>query len=164
MSFYPAKKIGSCGEDGGALWIGSARDAADVQWLLENDIGLVVNCTRHLPFARIPGAKFVRVAVNDDPSENDNMLAALPAATLEVARALENGKNVLVHCHAGMQRSATVAAASLYRMRISDMDSIVVSMMTIKPEIFPPSVGGKPTFLPAIKAWVRFCRDRGNPF
>jgi protein-tyrosine phosphatase len=167
--FYPAKRIGktgvedASGEKGGELWIGSARDAADVQWLSERKIGLVVNCTRNLPFAKLCGVKFVRVAVDDHPSDNDAMFAALPEATLEIARALENGVNVLVHCHAGMQRSATVSAAALYRMRVGPMRDVIERMMKIKPEIFPRSYGGKPTFTEALRAWVSACRARGNP-
>lgn len=162
--FYPARRIGSCGEDGGEMWVGSARDAADVAWLEERGFALIVNCTRHLPFADVDGVDFMRVAVDDDPRYNDAMLAALPEATKAVARALENGRNVLVHCHAGMQRSATVAAASLYYMRAAPMGEIVARMTEIKPEVFPRVYDGKPTFAEALRKWVKMCRDRGNPF
>jgi rhodanese-related sulfurtransferase len=163
--FYPAKKIGQFGDEGshcGELWVGSARDAADVPWLREHGFGLVVNCTRHLPFARIAGVKFVRVDVNDDPAYNEKMFEALPSATREIARALENEVNVLVHCHAGMQRSATVAAAALYYMRVAPMSEIVTRMSEIKPEVFPRAYDGKPTFTEALRAWMRVCRNRGN--
>lgn len=161
MSVYPARRIGSL--DGAELWIGSARDAADDAWLEEHDIGLIVNCTRHLPFTELPDVKKIRVAVHDDPSENGNMLEALPRATLEIARALENGVNVLVHCHAGMQRSATVAAAALYRMGVGSMKDTVISIRRQKGETFPPGrPDGLPTFFDALREW-ELRRKKANP-
>jgi protein-tyrosine phosphatase len=82
--------------------------------------------------------------------------------TREIARALENGVNVLVHCHAGMQRSATVAAAALYYMRVGPMSEIVTRMSEIKPEVFPRAHDGKPTFTDALRAWMNVCRNKGN--
>ena len=161
MSYYKARCIGSL--DGAELWIGSAADAADDGWLREHDVRLVVNCTRHLPFTKMKGVDLVRVAVHDDPSENANMFEALPGATLEVARALDNGRNVLVHCHAGMQRSATVAAAAHYRMGVGKLKDIMVSIRRNKGETFPPgNPDGSPTFLAALLAWEKRCK-MANP-
>jgi dual specificity MAP kinase phosphatase len=161
MSFYLARRIGS--NDGAELWIGSAADASNDEWLREHDIRLVVNCTRDLPFTRLDGMGLVRVAVHDDPSENSEMLAALPAATLAIARALDNGENVLVHCRAGMQRSATVAAAALYRMGVGPMRDIVTGVRRQKGETFPPGrPDGLPTFVDALAAWEKMCK-RANP-
>ena len=161
MSFYVARRIGSL--DGAELWIGSAADAANDAWLDAHDIGLVVNCTRHLDFTELPGVTKVRVAVHDDPSENAEMLAALPRATLEIARALENGVNTLVHCHAGQSRSATVAAAALYRMGVGSMHNTMISIRRNKGETFPPGrPDGLPTFVDALMEWERRCK-RANP-
>ena len=161
MSFYPARRIGSL--DGAELWICSARDAADDAWLEEHEIGLMVNCTRHLPFTELPEVKKIRVAVHDDPSENAAMLEALPRATLEIARALENGVNVACGCHAGMQRSATVAAAALYRMGVGSMQDTMISIRRQKGEAFPPGrPDGLPTFIDALMEWGRRCK-KANP-
>lgn len=155
MGFYPARPIGTF-HGGAQLWIGSAADAANDPWLAERGFGLVVNCTRHLPCTKLRGVDCVRVAVHDDPSENENMLAALPAATTAVAGALRCGRHVLVHCHAGMQRSATVVAATLYAMGVGDsMRGLMTRIRRLKGETFPPgNPDGSPTFQPALDAWA----------
>ena len=148
--FYPAKKVGTVGRAG--LWIGSARDAADVSWLRRHRIGLVVNCTRHLP-DNAAGIASMRVPVDDAPDEVPTMLRCLPGAVKKIETALASGKHVLVHCHAGMSRSATVAACFIAKCTCLPMHVIVAELQDRKPETFPPVFNGRPSFLRALLQW-----------
>jgi len=100
------------------LWLGNEAASQDENFIRRHNISLIVNCSKKIPnrFANIPGMDYVRLSVNDPgpltaPSRNqDNidMITLIPWAANIIHEALENGKNVLVHCHAGAQRSANV--------------------------------------------------------
>lgn len=150
MSYYPARCIGSAG--GAELWIGSARDAADPNFCAR--FGLVVNCTRHLPCGR--SAPCIRVPIDDDRRENGRLLGSLPATCKAVENTLASGASVLVHCHAGISRSASVAAAALMFAGVGSLEEVVRRIRTVKPETFSVSgPDGNPQFMPALKEWER---------
>jgi len=109
MEYYPAKEIVP------GLWVGSQGDSRSLDFMRRHDIRLVVNCSRNIPsrFRKGQGIKYLRVAVDDAPYEQNEMLRALPAVVPAIDEMLRAGRGVLVHCHAGMQRSAAVAAAYL---------------------------------------------------
>lgn len=133
-AFYPAREI----EPG--LWIGSAADAAGLSSLVrDRAIGLIVNCTATIPRS-FPDIAFVRVPVNDDVADNDIMLAHLPAAVREIATARRAGRTVLVHCYAGISRSATVVAAYLMKTHGISVDEAIARVRAGKPETFQPKV------------------------
>jgi protein tyrosine phosphatase len=108
------------------LWLGNYRAAKDVAFLKKNRIDIIVNCTPDIPFSDqvlkdddlqfVRGIHSVRIPVYDSLSETDFILMeqhfafVLPYLTQKYAE----GRNILVHCHAGKQRSAIVVAAFLY--------------------------------------------------
>lgn len=131
--FYPAKEIIP------GLWIGSAGDAADAQFMNTAKIGFIVNCSKDLPFSfpEIPG---IRVAVHDHPVENFEMLRRLPGVVRAIDKKMRANVPVLVHCYAGISRSATVVAAYLMcRYGLSKKDAIAL-VKSMKSETFQPRV------------------------
>lgn len=156
-SFYPARKIGSSG--GAELWIGSAADAADAAFCRR--FGLVVNCTRNLP--ECPWAPCLRVPVDDDPDDNDVMERHLPGACRAIRACLRSHRHVLVHCHAGMSRSASVTAAALVSMGVGSLDAVVRRIKRVKPETFPIGPLGLPNFWPALLKFTGRCRGNFLP-
>lgn len=156
--FYPAVKIGSIGR--ADLWVGSARDAADADWLARHRIGFVVNCTKHLP-ENAAGLPCTRVPVDDDPSEAGVLLQHLPKTVAGIGKAMDRGVNVLVHCHAGMSRSASVAACFIAKKTCQPMDDVIAEMQDRKPETFPVlGRRGRPNFWSALVAWEEQLRCR----
>lgn len=91
----------------------------------------VVNCTRDLPMAISDPTRCIRIAVDDDRSHAalSGMLEALPSTLQTIHQVLRNGIKVIVHCHAGQQRSPTVIAA--YLMAYCNM-SLTESVLFIK--------------------------------
>jgi hypothetical protein len=74
----------------------------------------VVNCTPNVNFP--PNCKkCIRLSVDDDPSEIEHLYQLiLETNTLQnIRNSLEQNEPVLVHCHAGMQRSCAVVACYL---------------------------------------------------
>lgn len=141
--FYPAREIVD------RVWVGSRQDAGDRAFFMQHRIGLVVNCSRDVPFkfANIQG---FRIPVHDDPSENENLLNNLPGAVAAIEHYLQSNpsRGVLVHCWAGMQRSAAVVCAMLMRRHGWTPDAAMAYMKTKKPEVFFP----RPTFEAALWA------------
>lgn len=135
--FYPRKEVLP------GMWVGSARDARDLPFL--RTISLVVNCSKNIPFytTNIPG---YRVAVDDDPLENNQMVRFLVEVSRIIDEHLQRGQSVLVHCYAGMQRSSAVAAAYLMYKLFLGPEEAMRAIKKAKPESFEPW----PTFSQAL--------------
>lgn len=150
-SYYPAKEIVK------GLWIGSKGDSLDAAFAKDHDVRLVVNCTRNLGFS-FPGINRVRVPVDDACDENATMLRNLPITTAAIDAVLQHGHGaVLVHCYAGMQRSATVVAAYLMWKRGMTAERAMRFVRSKKSETFRPY----PTFRSALLLWENhLCLDK----
>ena len=149
--FYPAKQIIK------NLWIGSEGDSSSDAFFKKHDIRLVVNATSNIPFSTWPEVQTIRVPVDDHPDENETMLAHLPVVVLAIDDVLDHGHGVLVHCRAGMQRSAGVVAGYLMWKRGLTADQALEFINKKKPETFWP----RATFDTALRAWEQALRRNG---
>lgn len=143
--YFPAKRIIK------GLWIGSEGDSADPTFYTRHQIRLVINATPSIPMRAPADVRVYRIPVDDAPDANDTMLRHFPTAVLLIDEVLSHGHNVLVHCRAGMQRSAAVVAAYLMWKRGLTADQALEYVNKRKPETFWP----RPTFEPALRAWQR---------
>jgi protein-tyrosine phosphatase len=141
--FYPARQIVP------NLWIGSAADAVDVAAARRRNFRLVVNCSRDIP----PGLDIpvYRIPIDDWAGESRALLKHLPRILPVVDAVLEAGHGVLVHCFAGMQRSAAVVTAYLMWKHGYTAAEAMAGVQRIKPETFTP----EPTFVKALQRWER---------
>lgn len=150
--FYPGKRVTPY-----PVWIGSKLDSQNVDAARRRGVTLVVNCTRHLPSV-VPGVRHHRVPVDDDPDEAATMLACLPEAVLAIDDHVSGGGGVLVHCHAGISRSAsTVAAYLMFKEGLTPRQAIA-RIRRLKPETFGP----RPNFLAALEAFHAFMVTAGT--
>lgn len=113
---------------------GGAREAASAP---DADY-FVVNCTRDLPMVAAAAAAHVRVAVDDNgtPTSMEALLGALPSVVDAMHGQASRGRDVLVHCLAGQQRSPAVVAAYLVRHHGHTLDSAVRHVRACKPDAF----------------------------
>ena len=95
------------------LWLGNGKASLDDKFLKENNIHVVFNCTKDLPFHSSIQKRY-RVPVDDNlrAEEIRNMELWSFEAIYKLTKEHKQG-NVLVHCYAGMQRSAAVVAMYL---------------------------------------------------
>lgn len=140
MGYYPAKEIQP------GLWIGSEGDSQNPSFFTSNGIGFVVNCTKNIPFLKQSGVDCYRIPIDDTPRDNNVILSHFPVVVQAIDSVLQRGKGVLVHCRAGMQRSAaTVAAYIMFKFKLNPKNAIT-AIQTRKTETFWPV----PTFSKAL--------------
>jgi rhodanese-related sulfurtransferase len=98
------------------VWLGNRFAALNKQWLTDNNITVVFNATKDIPFSdcQIIKNKY-RIPVDDNLAEVEiaNMAKWSPEIGFKILREYKAGKNILIHCAAGMQRSAAAMAIFL---------------------------------------------------
>ena len=112
----------------------------DPEFLKKNNITVVFNCTKDLPF-HSSIIKRYRVPVDDnlEPVEINNMRVWAPEIVYKVLREYRAGHTILVHCFAGMQRSAAVVAMTLIVLTKKSPDEIMAKIREIRPIAFFPA-------------------------
>jgi protein-tyrosine phosphatase len=132
------------------LWLGNYKSALDKSFLKAKDISVIINCTPDKPFITeidnvvrrqgTQGIETYRIPVNDSLLERDLLLMQdyfkiiIP---LLLKKYVIEKRSVLIHCHAGKQRSAILIAAFLKVL----IDKDYISLIKI-----PPCVYGKEQF------------------
>jgi len=96
--------------EGGCIWLGDYTSAKDKDFLKDNNIQVIINCTIDLDFTEENLIK-IRIPLEDDEQEILYFERLMPMGA-ELINNFSN-KNILVHCFAGMNRSATIIAAYL---------------------------------------------------
>ena len=108
------------------LWLGNVRAAKDEHFIRSKNIQVVFNCTKNLPFSPIIPIKY-RIPVDDSLQEEEirNMELWSNEIAFKIMSEYIDGKTILVHCFAGMQRSACAVAFMLIAfMRLRALDAM----------------------------------------
>jgi hypothetical protein len=142
------------------VWIGNAEAAADGEWLRTNGIQSVFNCTKTLPFhPSVPHQFRVPVDDNLEPAEIKNMEAWAPEIAFKILHEYNAGRRILVHCHAGMQRSATAVAFFLLVLTGRPLIQVMYLIQSRRPITFRPTAN----FAPALRAFEEQVRTQILP-
>jgi protein tyrosine phosphatase len=117
------------------IWLGNKASSQDVDFLKQNNITVIFNCTKDIPFVQGPYT-FYRVPVDDNLQKEEirNMELWSPEIIVKLMKEYNQGKTILVHCAAGMQRSAAVVAMFLiakYRCSVKEAISYTKSRRPI---------------------------------
>lgn len=93
------------------VWLGRWEPAHNADWLRAHGIHAVFNCTKNIAFHPIVPFQY-RIPVDDNlqPAEIKNMTEWAPEIAFKILREYHAGRPILIHCHAGIQRSATACA------------------------------------------------------
>jgi hypothetical protein len=108
------------------LYLGNINVSKDIDFLKDNHIDAIVNCSYEIEFHEYFNDKEkIRLSVHDDKSlENMKKFQENILGSVEfIDKQINNNKIVLVHCYYGLMRSATVIAAYLiikYNMPVND--------------------------------------------
>lgn len=99
------------------LWIGNQEASQNIKFLKSKKITCIINCTETLPFPEDKNVSLkIRVPVRDNLQKDQiKKLYSILNSTINKIYTNIPDHNILVHCHAGRQRSATVLAAYLMK-------------------------------------------------
>ncbi|XP_053304657.1 serine/threonine/tyrosine-interacting-like protein 2 [Spea bombifrons] len=97
------------------LFLGNEKDAQDLGRMVTLNIGHVLNVTTHLPLyhAESGALRYKRLPATDNSKQD--LRQYFEEAFEFIEEAQQKGKGVLIHCQAGVSRSATVVIAYLMK-------------------------------------------------
>lgn len=127
------------------VWIGNKHASEDGDWLSEKRIVAVFNCTKNLPFHPLIRHQF-RIPVDDNlqPREIKNMELWAPEIAYKILREYRAGHPILIHCHAGMQRSTAACSFFLVVLTRKSMADVKAMIKRRRPIAFHPSANFEP--------------------
>ncbi|KAF6745368.1 phosphatases II [Ephemerocybe angulata] len=116
------------------LWLGDFPSALDTETLKEKGIRSVLSAMRgrvtvHETFIRH------QISLDDDPDAD--ILVHFPPSIAFIGSELAKGRGVLVHCQAGISRSATIVAAYLMKTRNLNPQAALKMVRDARPIISP---------------------------
>ncbi|EHA98632.1 Dual specificity protein phosphatase 10 [Heterocephalus glaber] len=97
------------------LFLGNQQDAQDLDTMQRLNIGYVINVTTHLPLYHCEKGllSYKRLPATD--SSKQNLRQYFEEAFEFIEEAHQCGKGLLIHCQAGVSRSATIVIAYLMK-------------------------------------------------
>ncbi|KAJ3825203.1 hypothetical protein F5878DRAFT_707211 [Lentinula raphanica] len=116
------------------LWIGGLPSAMDTENLKANKIYSVLSAMRGKISVH---ETFIKHQILLDDSEEEDILIHLLPAIAFIQSELDKGRGVLVHCQAGVSRSATIVAAYLMHSRKMNVEEALGLVRKARPEIDP---------------------------
>lgn len=134
------------------LWLGNRNAANDENFLRQQNIEIVFNCTKDLPFHSSIRKRY-RVPVDDNLEQDEIRNMELWAFEIQykLMKEYKTGKPILVHCAAGMQRSAAVVAMFLISTQGMKWEDAIQFVRQRRPIAFFPTAN----FLTAIQGYER---------
>ena len=121
------------------LRLGNGKAAHDKESLEKNSITTVFNCTKDILFSDIIRRQY-RVPVDDNLREAEirNLELWSFEIVAKLAKEHKQGNKTLVHCAAGMQRSAAVTAMYLIATKQMTTDQAIAYIRERRPIAFMP--------------------------
>jgi len=139
------------------VWIGRWQPALNGDWLKQHEIKAVFNCTKQIEFhPSIPYQYRIPVDDNLRPAEINNMEAWAPEIAYKMLREYKAGHPMLIHCHAGMQRSTTACAFFLMVLSGRPLIQVMHLIKDRRPIAFEPS----PNFASALRGFETLVRNQ----
>jgi dual specificity phosphatase 12 len=137
------------------VYVGNMYTAKDAAFFRDKNIRRVVNCTPDVPFY-FSHVTYMRIKIDDSPDvvNNEIMKNAIPYALdfiMKESPGKDNG--VLIHCHAGVSRSCTIAVALLRVCCATSLDMATAMLLAKRPIAF--FNGTFINFKKALEGWER---------
>lgn len=135
MQFYDARQVLP------RIWVGSMKDASSAKFMREHSIGLIINCTKDVPSFFAGTIPTYRVPLDDIESSSDTLCQFAPSISREMWNHLDRSDtSILVHCAAGVSRSASMVAAYMIIEYGYSVRNAIQHIQQRKPETFYPRI------------------------
>jgi protein-tyrosine phosphatase len=138
------------------VWLGNKKASENEKWLKEKNIHVVFNATKDLPFSASISSQY-RIPVDDNlqPEEIRNMTHWSHETVYKLLKEHNRGRNILIHCYAGMQRSAAIMAMYLIATKGIPWQHAVSYIQGIRPIAFRPSANFKDSMIEFYNSYHR---------
>lgn len=130
LSPFPVKVLSN-------LYLGNAKNSADLAQLKKYGIKYILNVTPNVPnmYEMDESFKYMQIPISDHWSQN--LSSFFPEAIAFIDDARQNNHGVLVHCLAGISRSVTVTVAYLMQKEGMSLNEAYDFVKNCKPNISP---------------------------
>lgn len=124
------------------LWLGDIQTATDDTFLEKHNIACIINCTATLPFSKLPSIKYkYRVPVKDNQQQDQiYLMYTLLDRTVNIIQKHLPYNNILVHCHAGRQRSVSIIVAFFMKCGAVNLHDAIICVQSKR------DIAGQPSF------------------
>ena len=121
------------------VWLGNLKAAHDEIFLKNAGIQVVFNATKDAPFHPSIRRRY-RVPVDDNLQEEEirNMELWSYEIVYKLLKEYKEGRPILIHCHAGMQRSPAITAMFLMAIFNMSADQARAYIRNKRPIVFFP--------------------------
>ncbi|TRY54137.1 hypothetical protein DNTS_034822 [Danionella cerebrum] len=119
------------------LHLGNERDAQDLDLLRQRGIGFILNVTTQLPLYHQQLGIFSYRRLPASDSSRQNLRMYFEEAFEFIEEAHQSGHGILVHCQAGVSRSATIVIAYLMKRTWMSMTDAYKFVKSRRPIISP---------------------------
>ena len=123
------------------LWLGNMKIAQTSSFFIEHDINCVINCSKDIPFYN-DKCKNVRISVHDNLERQEiaKLYEYFDSSADFIHEQLSNNRNILVHCYAGIQRSASIILAYLIKYSSITLKNGVNLIQSKRSQAFTPGI------------------------
>ncbi|XP_063002241.1 dual specificity protein phosphatase 10-like [Elgaria multicarinata webbii] len=119
------------------LFLGNERDAQDLERMLSLNVGHVLNVTTHLPLYHADSGRLRYKRLPATDNSRQDLRQYFEEAFEFIEEAHQSGKGVLIHCQAGVSRSATIVIAYLMKHTLMTMGDAYKYVKGRRPVISP---------------------------
>jgi len=136
------------------IWLGNRLAALNEKWLKEKNITVVFNATKEIPFSPIIKTQY-RIPVDDNSQQEEirNMTLWSHETVYKVLQEQNKGHKILIHCFAGMQRSAAIMAMYLIATKGMTWNQAIAFVQGIRPIAFTPAANFKDSIIAFDKSY-----------
>jgi protein-tyrosine phosphatase len=130
------------------LWLGNIKIAQNLSFFETNNIHCVINCSKDIPFY-CNKCENIRISVNDDLkiSEINKLYEYFDKAADFINSRLLDNKNILVHCYAGKQRSASIIVVYLMKYCDLSLKNSIIVLKSKREIVFTPTINFRKSLL-----------------
>lgn len=122
------------------IWLGDVFSSQNISFLKLNNIKCIINCSLNIPFCNEFEGETYHINIDDNIKETDKYQKIIDKYVDIIEKFNKNNENVLIHCQAGRQRSATLVAEYLKKYKNYNPEKAIKLINTQRPLAFWPHI------------------------
>ena len=106
------------------LWIGNVNDIYNKEFYFDNNINIVINCTKDQAFLDLEGLKKIRIPFSNDIQNDMHLLSIKKDDIVDFVHKSLEEKNIFIYCHNGLTNSVLIVALYMIKYGNISKDNI----------------------------------------